>query len=109
MLLEDARKHPERLLYAADPKREPRSFRLTLANELGLKRDASQGSFLSASRQQLKDFYREVLQAIRAWQPSAPRLPVPDRGDGSTPPIGLEPESGSEEALTTSDLADPTS
>jgi hypothetical protein len=77
VLLDEARKRPERLLYAADPKREPRTFRLALTEELGLKRDAGQGSFLGASRDQVKAFYREVLQPIRPWQPSAPRLPAP--------------------------------
>lgn len=107
VLLEDARKHPDRLLYGADAKREPRTFRLTLANELGLKRDAGQGSFLAASRLQLKGFYREVLQAIRSWHPAAPRLPGPSKEAGPTAPGGVEPDGGPE-AITTSELATPT-
>jgi hypothetical protein len=49
----------------ADPKREARTIRLALTEELGLKRDAGQGSFLGASRDHVKSFYREVLQPIR--------------------------------------------
>lgn len=81
LLLGDARAKPERLLYAPDPTREPRSFRLALAGELGRKRDTGPGSFLGDSRQQLHDFYRDVLQGIRAWQPPAPRLPGPARAE----------------------------
>ena len=81
LLLGDARAKPERLLYAVDPKREPRSFRLALAGELGRKRDTGPGSFLGDSRQQLHDFYREVLQGIRAWQPPAPKLPGPAKAE----------------------------
>lgn len=100
VLLEDARKHPDRLLYATDPEREARAFRLTLAAELGLKRDTGQGSFLSASRQQLQDFYREVLQAIRPWQPAAPKLPPTDGAKAGA----LGTSEAPPDVITTSDL-----
>jgi hypothetical protein len=85
VLLGDAIAKPERLLYAPDPKREPRSFRLALAGELGRKRDTGPGSFIGDSRQQLHGFYRDVLQGIRAWQPPAPRLPVPGKPAEAVP------------------------
>jgi len=71
----EAQMHPERLLYASDPKREPRSFRLAQVGDLGRKRGKDHGSFVGDSRKQLHEFYREVLQGIRAWQPPAPQLP----------------------------------
>ncbi|CAN5767423.1 hypothetical protein BH24CHL6_BH24CHL6_15420 [soil metagenome] len=79
--LTEALERPERLLYSPDPKRDPRSFRLVLADELGRKRGRGPGTFVGDSRKQLLDFYRDVLQRIRPWQPPAPRLP--DKAEGA--------------------------
>jgi hypothetical protein len=76
-LLRDARKQPERLLLKADPKREPRSFTTALSREMGSKRGKGPGSFVRATRQQALDFYRVVVQQLRPWTPSPPRLPEP--------------------------------
>jgi hypothetical protein len=38
VLLADAREEPDKLLYPADPKREPRAFTITLARAMGHKR-----------------------------------------------------------------------
>ena len=75
-LLEEALKHPERLLYGPDPKREARAFDLAIVGDMGRKRGKGPGSFVGDSRGQLLTFYRDVLQQIRAWQPPAPRLPA---------------------------------
>jgi hypothetical protein len=77
MMLSDAMDDPEGLLYPADPKREARSFRVALVRDVGRKRGRGPGTFVGDSRQQLLDFYREVLQQLRSWQPPAPRLPAP--------------------------------
>jgi hypothetical protein len=89
VLLEEAQKRPERLLCAADLKREPRTFRLTLAGDLGLKRDSGQGSFLGSSREQVKAFYRDVLQPIKPWQARAPILPASQQDEGAIPSRGI--------------------
>ena len=73
--LKEVRDHPDRLLFAADPKREPRVFRVALSRELGIKRGRNQGSFVAESKKQALDFYREIVQGLRPWSPSAPRLP----------------------------------
>ncbi|MHB8397794.1 MAG: stress response protein [Candidatus Limnocylindrales bacterium] len=73
--LKDVRAKPERLLYAADPHRPPRTFRLSLAREMGAKRGNGPGSFVRASRQQSVDFYRSIVQHLRPWAASAPKLP----------------------------------
>lgn len=73
--LKEVRDHPDRLLFAADPKREPRVFRVALSRELGIKRGKNQGSFVAESKKQALDFYREIVQGLRPWSPSAPRLP----------------------------------
>jgi hypothetical protein len=73
--LKDARVKPERLLYAADPKREPMSFRVTMSKDLGMKRGRLAGSFVHESKQQTSDFYRSIVQGLRAWAAVAPKLP----------------------------------
>jgi hypothetical protein len=74
VLLGDAREEPEKLLYPADPKREPRSFTLTLARAMGQKRGKAEGSFVRETRAQTFDFYREILQQLKGWQPRPPKL-----------------------------------
>jgi hypothetical protein len=73
--IKEARDRPDRLLFAADPHREPRSFRLSLAQELGTKRGKVSGSFVSESKRQVLDYYRTIVQGLKAWSPSAPKLP----------------------------------
>lgn len=73
-LLSQARERPERLLYAPDPKREPRAFVVTLARPMGQKRGKGEGSFVRETVAQAFDFYREIVQNLRPWQPKAPRL-----------------------------------
>lgn len=73
--LKEVRDKPERLLFAADAHREPRAFRLSLAYEMGAKRGRITGSFVGESKRQSLDFYRTIVQGLRPWSPSAPRLP----------------------------------
>jgi hypothetical protein len=74
-LLRDAREQPHLLLSAADPKREPRAFVLALTRPMGTKRGKGERSFVRESRQQAVDFDRQLVQELRAWQPSPPKLP----------------------------------
>jgi len=75
VLFEEAREYPQRLLLASDTKREPRAFVLTLTKSMGTKRGKGEKSFVLETRQQAVDFYRNIVQDIRAWQPPAPKLP----------------------------------
>jgi hypothetical protein len=74
--LKEARVKPERLLYAHDVKREPMAFRLVMSRDMGMKRGRSAGSFVLESKNQTSDFYRAIVQSLRPWAPSAPKLPV---------------------------------
>ena len=74
--LKDARAKADRLLYAADPKREPMAFRITMPRDLGMKRGRLAGSFVLESKQQTSEFYRSIVQGLRAWAPAAPKLPA---------------------------------
>lgn len=82
MLLKDARVSPQNLLYAADAKREPREFTVALSKEMGSKRGKLAGSFVGETKAQALAFYRDVVQPLKAWSASAPKLPIPaDRGE----------------------------
>jgi hypothetical protein len=74
--LKDARAKPDRLLYGPDAKREPMSFRVSLSRDLGMKRGKLAGSFVLESKQQTSEFYRAIVQGLRAWAPAAPKLPA---------------------------------
>jgi hypothetical protein len=74
--LKEARLKPERLLYAHDAKREPSTFRLTVSQDLGMKRGRLAGSFVQQSKSQTNEFYRSIVQGLRAWAPAAPKLPA---------------------------------
>jgi hypothetical protein len=84
LLLAEALENPRRLLSALDPKREPRTLSVALVRPMGLKRGKGQGSFVGDTRKQVVDFYREVVQALKAWQPKAPKLPEEPT---ETPPL----------------------
>jgi hypothetical protein len=89
-LLSSVRDEPEALLYQADPKREPRAFTITLARPMGQKRGKAEGSFVRETRAQTFDFYRDIVQRLKAWQPRAPKLRQPDeevpRAPSAEPP-----------------------
>jgi hypothetical protein len=94
-LLGEANEYPQRLLSAIDVKREPRSFNLALSRPMGRKRGKAQGSFVRETRQQAVDFYRTLVQDLRRWQPSAPKLPaepeaVPVTPQSTPPPFSAD-------------------
>ena len=74
-ILRDVRLKPERLLLTSDPRREPRTFRLLLCRDLGMKRSGASSSFVSETQRQAVDFYRSVVQTLRPWRAPAPTLP----------------------------------
>jgi hypothetical protein len=78
-LLSELRENPQKLL-TDDPKRPPKTFRLALSGPLGTKRGKGEKSFVRETRQQTIAFYRDLVQDLRPWRASAPKLPdeVPD-------------------------------
>lgn len=75
LLLSEANETPARLLSGTDPKRAPRTFRIALTRKMGAKRGKDAGSFVRETRTQAIDFYRDLVQDLRKWQASAPKLP----------------------------------
>jgi hypothetical protein len=103
LLLAEARERPQRLLSGTDPKREPRAFTLTLTRSMGTKRGKGEKSFVLETRKQAVSFYRGIVQDLRAWQPSAPKLPeepdeVPEQPSAEPPPFSAEDEREAGEA-----------
>ena len=74
LLLADALEEPKALLSPSDPKREPRSFSLSLARPLGTKRGRGERSFVLETRRQVVGFYGGLVEDLAAWQPKAPKL-----------------------------------
>lgn len=56
---------------------------------MGTKRGKGERSFVLETRKQAVDFYRELVQNLRAWRPSAPRLP--DEPEEQSPPPQPKP------------------
>jgi hypothetical protein len=84
--LKEVRDKPEKLLLASDIQREPRTFRVSLAKELGAKRGRGQGSFVLESKKQISEFYRSIGQVLRPWAAAAPKLPAPGASSGEATP-----------------------
>jgi hypothetical protein len=96
-LLGEIREQQQRLLHAVDPKREIRSFELAWNRRLGEGNGRGAGSFVAETRQQVIDFYGEVVQNVASWQPRAPRLPdspeaVPETPQPEPPPFVVADE-----------------
>jgi hypothetical protein len=62
------------LLSPADKKRMPRRFTVTVSRKMGVRRAGGRG-FVTEAEGQVVDFYRDVVQGLKAWRPAAPTLP----------------------------------
>lgn len=62
----------------ADNQVNPRRFTIALTADMGVKKGNRQGSFVDSVQTTLEIFYREIVQVLRAWQPPAPKLPIPE-------------------------------
>jgi hypothetical protein len=102
--LGEARDDPAPLYHPADAKRDPRAFVVTQIKPMGQKRGRAEGSFVRETASQAVEFYRDIVQNLKAWQAPAPKLrsekdaapsgPAP----GPVPPAWIEqPDPGSPE------------
>ncbi len=78
-LLGNVQNKPTLLVY--EDNREIISFTVSLTRPMGLKRAAGKRSFIDSVLQTLDDFYGDVVQRLREWQPPAPKL---RKSDSST-------------------------
>ena len=97
-LLAVVREDPAALVL--DPKKDLRAFRVALTVPLGGKRGRGRGAFIDSVVQGLDGFYEDVVQHLKAWSASPPRLrtpePAPDLVDGSLVSTALSSQDGPE-------------
>lgn len=79
-LLRDVRQQPG--LLVSDPKRELRAFQLAVTTPLGSKRGRGRGCFIDSVLDAIDSFYADVMQNLKSWAPTPPRL----RELGDLPP-----------------------
>jgi len=104
--LRQAREAPQ-VLYP-DRTRDIRQFVVALSRNMGLKRDSGRGSFVQSVISTTEEFYREVLQNIRPWKPSPPKLrSVPEPAEEKIAAVlDVPEESIAEEALPASEATE---
>jgi hypothetical protein len=61
----------------ADPQREIRSFRIALTSPPGSKRGRGKGTFIDSVLDAVDGFYGDVMQYLKAWSATPPRLREP--------------------------------
>ena len=74
--------------------RLPRSFTVVQTRKVGTKRRTGSGSFVGDVEQLVDEFYREVVQGLKAWTPPAPQLAAdeePQRAEISHPILKTKP------------------
>lgn len=71
-LLRDVRDDPTKLI--GDPAKEPRLFRVALTSPMGSKRGRGRATFIDSVLQAIDDFYASVMQNLKAWTATPPKL-----------------------------------
>lgn len=71
-VLNDLRNDTKSVLQATD--RLPRAFILVQTRRVGMRPTTGAGSFAGDTANLLDEFYREVVQGLKAWTPPAPKL-----------------------------------
>lgn len=97
-LLKNVREQPARLI--EDSRKELRSFRVALTMPLGSKRGRGRGAFIDSVENAINMFYGDVMQDLRAWTATPPRL-------RETPEQPEERASLTSTALSSQDGQDP--
>jgi hypothetical protein len=100
-LLSDARRKPE-LLVPAEGK-DLASFTISLARPMGLKRGTGRRSFIDSILGVVDEFYGDVVQRLKVWQPKAPKLERPQPELPTSPPDTPAPASNAAVQPVTTD------
>ena len=83
-LLKDVRENPSVLI--DDPKRDLRAFRIALIAPTGPKRGTGRGSFIDSVVGAVNTFYGDVIQHLKSWTATPPKL-----REAETPPTHTAP------------------
>jgi hypothetical protein len=73
---------------------------------MGTKRGKGERSFVAETRLQAIDFYRDLVQTLRPWRASAPKLPA-EPGETPSTPAPDPPPFSAEEAREPGDAVEP--
>lgn len=76
-LLKELRENPSALI--ADPKKDLRGFRVAVSSPIGPKRGRGRGSFIDSVVDAIDLFYAQVIQHMKAWAATPPRMREPDQ------------------------------
>lgn len=79
-----------------DPQRELKTFRVATTARVGTKRGRGRGAFIDSVLDAINDFYRDVVQHLKAWRAAPPKL-------RSLPPADVEPAALSSTGLSSQD------
>ncbi len=71
-LLGAARENPKSMVL--DPQKDIKSFRVAWSAKAGTKRGRGKGAFIDSVIELIDDFYRDVLQHLKAWSAAPPKL-----------------------------------
>ncbi|MBN4046809.1 hypothetical protein JYT90_00670 [bacterium AH-315-P07] len=86
----DTARNDQALLVPANNK-DIAKFTVTLSRNMGLKqRTGSKGSFIDSVIAAIDDFYRDVVQRLKEWQPPAPKLSSNVNQASVTPDVSEE-------------------
>jgi hypothetical protein len=88
-----------------DPKRDLRSFKLSLASEMGKKRGQGHGSFVSSVVGTVDRFYAEIVEHLKPWTQAPPKVkdeesPRPDESTAETTAQTYDIRAGAEPLAT---------
>lgn len=84
-LLGDVREDPARLVL--DSSKEFRTFRITKISKMGQKAGRGRGGFIDSMLNVLDDFYGEVVQQLRPWSTTPPKLRQQQDSEPSIPKV----------------------
>ncbi|MFI7515055.1 stress response protein [Micromonospora echinofusca] len=82
-LLREVRTDPTVLIM--DPTRELRTFRVARSTASGTKRGTGRGAFIDSVLNAIDDFYEQVIQNLKPWMPTPPRLRAPEEVEQAEP------------------------
>lgn len=91
-LLSAAREDPK--LLAPDPNKDLRAFRIAIDGKAGAKRGSGQGSFIDSVVKSVDQFYGEVMQNLKAWTPTAPRMRPEPKDEDALSSTSLSSQDG---------------
>lgn len=100
-LLGRVRENPD--LLVLDPSKEIKGFRVAMTVPMGTKRAAGRGGFIDSVIDAINAFYGEVMQNLKPWVPTPPKMRDEPEGPGAEDINGSEAELSSQDSAAVID------